>query len=133
MVYAELSDSNNGLVQYVNAGHCRPILFRAATGTVDLLPATGQIIGPFPQEKYKTDFTVMHKGDILVLYTDGITEAADEHRSMYGEERLIQKVIELKAKGPQEMCRLLIEDVQLHNRLIEYSDDKTVVVIKRNR
>ncbi|MDH3252453.1 MAG: serine/threonine-protein phosphatase [Ignavibacteria bacterium] len=133
MVYAELNDSANGLVQYLNAGHCNPILFHAANGNVELLPATGQIIGPFPNEKYKTDFTVMNKGDILVLYTDGITEAADENRTMYGEDRLVQKVIEWKTKTPREICRLLIEDVQVHNRLIEYSDDKTVVVIKRTR
>jgi phosphoserine phosphatase RsbU/P len=133
LVYAELTTSDNGLVFYVNAGHSNPILLRGKTGEVELLRATGQIIGPFPNEKYRTEFTLMQKGDIMLLYTDGITEAADESRQMYGEQRLIQKLKQHKSKSPREICRLILEDVQIHNRLLEYSDDKTLVVIKRSR
>jgi phosphoserine phosphatase RsbU/P len=133
MVFVELNDSNSGLVQYLNAGHPVPVLVRAATGEVELLPATGQLVGPFPNERYRTEFTLMQKGDILVLYTDGITEATNETHTMYGQDQLVRKIVELRGKGPREMCQLLIEDVQLHNRLVEYSDDKTIVVIKRTR
>jgi sigma-B regulation protein RsbU (phosphoserine phosphatase) len=133
MVYAEFTDSDNGLVSYVNAGHSYPILLRAATGETETLRATGQIIGPFPQEKYRTEFTIMKKGDILLLYTDGIVEASNENHEMYGEERLTRKLTELKSRTPREICMEIIEDVQTHNRLIEYSDDKTVVVIRRTR
>ncbi len=80
MVYAEILNSENGLILYVNAGHSTPIILRAATDQADRLGATGQILGPFPAEKYKAEFTIMRKGDILLLYTDGITEASDEHR-----------------------------------------------------
>ena len=54
MVYAEFTDSDNGLVSYVNAGHTYPIILHAATGQTEALGATGQIIGPFPAEKYRT-------------------------------------------------------------------------------
>jgi len=133
MVYAEFTDSENGLVSYVNAGHCFPIILHAATGQTEALGATGQIIGPFPAEKYKTEFTIMRRGDIMMLYTDGIVEASNEKREMYGEERLIAKLKEFRTKSPKEICQLIIEDVQLHNRLIDYSDDKTIVVIRRSR
>lgn len=133
LVYLELSTMEKGLVFYVNAGHNNPILLRCKTDEVELLPATGQIIGPFPSERYKTEFTVMNKGDVLLLYTDGISDASNENKEMYGEHRLIEKFRELSGRSPKEICQYLMEDVQLHNRLVEYSDDKTMVVIKRTR
>jgi sigma-B regulation protein RsbU (phosphoserine phosphatase) len=133
LFYAELTNSDKGLVFYVNAGHSNPILLRAGTDEVELLQATGQLIGPFPNEKYRIEFTTMRKGDIMLLYTDGVTEAFNDAKEMYGEERLIQKLKELRKRTPKEICQLIIEEVQLHNRLVEYSDDKTIVVIKRTR
>ncbi|HUI09620.1 MAG TPA: PP2C family protein-serine/threonine phosphatase [Bacteroidota bacterium] len=133
MVYAEFTDSDNGLVSYVNAGHCFPILLHAATGQTELLGATGQIIGPFPAEKYRTEFTIMRRGDIMILYTDGIVEASNEKGEMYGEDRLVAKVKDLRSHTPKEICQLIVEDVQKHNKLLEYSDDKTIVVIRRSK
>jgi serine phosphatase RsbU (regulator of sigma subunit) len=133
MVYAELTNSANGLVFYVNAGHNNPILLRCNPDGVETLPATGQLLGPFPGEKYDTEFAVMNKGDILLLHTDGITDAANEQREMYGQQRLIAKLRELRSKSPREICQIILEDVQKFNRLDEFSDDKTLVVIKRTR
>ncbi len=133
LVYAELTTNEKGLLFYVNAGHSNPILLHDKTDEVELLKATGHIMGPFPNEKYKTDFTIMNKGDVLLLYTDGITEAANDNAEMYGEERLIRILKLHKYRTPKEICELVLEDVQLHNRLVERSDDKTVVVIKRSR
>ena len=133
MVYVELTSSENGLVFYVNAGHNNPILLRTKPDEVETLPATGQILGPFPGEKYGTEFTTMVKGDILLLHTDGITDASDESKQMYGQSRIIQRLREHRTKSPREICQLIIEDVQKFNRLQDYSDDKTLVVIKRTR
>jgi len=133
MVYAEFTDSDNGLVSYVNAGHCFPILLHAATGQTEQLGATGQIIGPFPAEKYRSEFTIMRRGDVMILYTDGIVEASNEKGEMYGEDRLIAKLKDFRTRTPKEICQLIVEDVQTHNKLIEYSDDKTIVVIRRSR
>jgi sigma-B regulation protein RsbU (phosphoserine phosphatase) len=133
MAYVELNTSDKGMVVYVNAGHCNPILLRGKTDEVEFLPASGQIIGPFPQEKYRTEYTMMNKGDALLLYTDGITEASNESGEMYGEHRLINKLKMHRSNTPKEICSLILEDVQQHNKLVEYSDDKTIVVIKRTR
>jgi len=133
MVYAEILNSDNGLILYVNAGHSTPIILRAATDEPDRLRATGQILGPFPGEKYRADFTIMRKGDILLLYTDGITEAADEHRQLFGEQRLINLLRLHKSKSPKEICQYILQEVQTYSRNAEYSDDRTLVVIKRSR
>ncbi len=85
MVYAELNASDRGLVIYVNAGHSAPLVLRAGTDDIERLPATGQLIGPFPREIYHSDFTILNRGDIMLLYTDGIVEASTERGDMYGE------------------------------------------------
>jgi sigma-B regulation protein RsbU (phosphoserine phosphatase) len=131
LFYTEITTSEKGLIFYVNAGHSNPLLLRSGTGEVEQLKATGQIIGPFPNEKYQIEFTTMDKGDILLMFTDGITEAFNSAKEMYGVERLVQKLKELRKRSPKEICQLVMEDVQLHNRLVEYSDDKTMVVVKR--
>jgi serine phosphatase RsbU (regulator of sigma subunit) len=131
MVYLELTTSEKGLLFYVNAGHSNPILLRDKTDEVELLPATGQILGPFPDERYRTDFTVMRKGDVLLLYTDGISEAKNGEGEMYGEQRLIKQLKQHRFRTPKEICQLILEDVQIHNKMVDYSDDKTVLVIKR--
>ncbi len=133
MVYAEILNSDNGLILYVNAGHSTPIILRTATDQADRLGATGQILGPFPGEKYRADFTIMRKGDILLLYTDGITEAPDEHRQLFGEQRLVNLLRLHKAKSPREICQYILQEVQTYCRNAEYSDDRTLVVIKRSR
>ncbi len=131
LVYLELGTTEKGLITYVNAGHNNPILLRAGSDEVELLSATGQIIGPFPGERYRTEFAIMNRGDVLLLYTDGISDAANENRELYGDRRIIAKLREVRNRSPRDICQLLIEDVQMHNRLVEFSDDKTVVAIKR--
>ncbi len=133
MVYAELTSGGNGLVFYVNAGHSNPILIRGSSEEAQMLPATGQIIGPFPGEKYRAEFAILGRGDVLVLYTDGIVEASNDNHEMYGEQRLIRTIRQNRQRTPKEMSQLILQEVQLHDRLAEYSDDKTLVVIKRIR
>ena len=133
MVYAELTNSERGLVLYVNAGHSNPVLLRDKDDAVETLPATGQLIGPFPDERYQFEFVLMRKGDILLLYTDGIVEAANERQEMYGDQRLVQVLKQHRARSPKEICQLILQEVQIYSRLGTYSDDKTLVVIKRMR
>jgi phosphoserine phosphatase RsbU/P len=133
MVYAELNTSDKGLVIYVNAGHSNPIVLRADSNEVETLPATGQILGPFPREAYHSEFTVLRRGDVMLLYTDGIVEASNERREMYGEKRLVEMLKQHKKRTPREICQLILEDVQVFSRMTEYSDDKTLVAIRRSR
>ncbi len=133
MVYLELLSSNNGLVLYVNAGHSTPLLLRAGSDQVDRLPATGQILGPFPGEKYAAEFTLMQRGDLLLLYTDGIVEARNETQEMFGDHRLVQILREQRSLPPKGICQHILQDVQTFGKLHEFADDKTLVVIKRSR
>ncbi len=66
-----------------------------------------------------------------MIYTDGITEAVRSDGIPYGEERFAENIQKYAAKGAKEICKLLIDDVELYAEGAEYSDDRTIVVIKR--
>ncbi len=131
LFYAELINDKQGLCVYANAGHSSPILYRAKSGAIELLEATGNIIGPFEDQMYRSEGIMIDKGDILLLYTDGVSEAMDEPGNQYTEKKLIENLSSMKKKSAQEIARLLLEDVQKFNAKSKYSDDKTIVVIKR--
>ena len=131
MFYCELINDKHGLCVYVNAGHCSPIVFRAATNTTELLDATGNIVGPFPDQTYRSEGIMLAKEDVMLLYTDGVSEAMDAEGNQYGEKRLTNKLTELKNESSKNIARKIIEDIQIYNSKGKYSDDKTIVVVKR--
>ena len=74
---------------------------------------------------------ILGKGDILLLFTDGVSEAMDSVGNQYSEKRLIEKLIAFKNEKAQNIARLIVEDVQKFSAKSKYSDDKTIVVVKR--
>ena len=131
LFYGELIEDKQGLCVYVNAGHPNPILYRSKTDTTESLGSTGNIIGPFPDQIFHSEGIMISKGDILLLFTDGVTEAMDGAGSQYTEKRLIERLMEFKHQKAKDIARLILEDVQKFSSKSKYSDDKTVVVIKR--
>ncbi len=89
------------------------------------------MIGPAYNSKFKTSIVKLEKGDFLVIYTDGISEAMNEQGEEYGEERLIENVKKIYNRSAKEITQLLIEDVQKFSSRATYSDDKTIVTLKR--
>jgi len=131
LFYAEVINGENGLVMYVNCGHNNPILLRAGSNDPELLAATSQVLGPFPNEVFKTESVLMGKGDILLLYTDGITEATNERGEFYGENRLIERLLQCREMTPKEITQDILQDVQSFNHQGTQMDDKTIVAIVR--
>lgn len=131
MVYAELTDNVKGLLLYSNAGHNSPLVYHAATGTVEELTPTGQILGPFPEETFRVENTMVAPGDMAVLFTDGLSEARDADGNFYTEER-VRTFLEQHHKFPaKRFCETLMADVQAFEGSAGSHDDKTVVAIKR--
>lgn len=132
MFYAELTDGLKGLMLYSNAGHNSPIVYHAQDKSIELLEPTGLILGPFPKGNYRVESTLLKKDDIVVIYTDGITEARRPEGDIYGERRLVENIRKLADKSAREICTSIIESAKQFAEGSEDSDDKTVVVIKRN-
>src|ERR1051326_1876798 len=94
LFYAELTENKNGVVMYANCGHNNPILLRSDSDEPEYLEATGQLLGPFPNETFKTESVLLNKADVLLLYTDGISEATNERGEFYGEDRILTRLRE---------------------------------------
>jgi sigma-B regulation protein RsbU (phosphoserine phosphatase) len=132
MFYAELSDNQKGLLLYSNAGHNSPFVYHASSKSVEVLEPTGQILGPFPDEHFRVENTYLQKGDVCLLYTDGVTEARGAEGKTFGEKRVEQSLTALNGLSAKEICESVLNEVnQFSQDSEEYSDDKTIVVIKR--
>ncbi len=131
--YGELSNDKKGLFLFANAGQNPPMFYRRKFNDISLLNPTGPLLGPSPSAKFETDHINFRNGDILVIYSDGVVEAANDKYDFYGEERLEQTILKNVNRTPKEIAALILEDViKFSTSESQYQDDKTIVVIKRN-
>lgn len=131
MVYVELTDNAKGLLLYANGGHNSPLVYHTATGTIEELEPTGQILGPFPGESFRVENTLVGPGDMVLIFTDGLSEARDGEGNMYTEERVKNFLKEHHARSAKEFADLLMADVKAFEGQAGSFDDKTLVVVKR--
>ena len=129
LFYGTLEAESHTLT-YVNAGHNPPIICHGPDGSLTELTATGIALGALPDAEYMTQTTTLSSEDIVVLYTDGITEAENANEEMYGEERL-HEVIRASRKLPaQEIITAILASVRSFCGGYPQSDDITLMVIR---
>ena len=129
MFYGELDCMNRDFC-FCNAGHNYPFVLRNDK-SVDFLSDGGLILGAMPGSKYQHATVKLNKGDILVIYTDGLTEAFNSKGEEYGEARLINAVKEASSKSAQYIVGHMIKNIrQFASDTAEEVDDMTVVVVK---
>jgi sigma-B regulation protein RsbU (phosphoserine phosphatase) len=116
---------------FVNAGHNPPLLFRKDKDEPEELDDGGVILGAMPSMMpYNSSSVIFEKEDVLVFYTDGVTEAMNpDQTEEYGEERLISCIKKNLGKTSQEIMDSIIEDVNEFSNEIQY-DDITILVLK---
>lgn len=133
LFYGEITNNKNGLFLYANAGHNPPIFYSRKNDEVKYLGATGPLLGPAPKAKYRTDSINIEVCDILVIYSDGIVEAANVDFDFYEENKLESIIRQTKELSPKEIAYRILEDVSKFSENGKYNDDKTLVVIKRHK
>jgi phosphoserine phosphatase RsbU/P len=131
LFYGEISNDLSGLFLYANAGHNSPIFLKAKSEEMIFLHPTGPVLGPAPLAKYTVENINFSPGDTLLIYSDGVTDSADSRFEAYGEERLYSLFKQVKKKSSKEIVYSILEDVVKYTKAGMYSDDKTLVVIKR--
>jgi len=131
LFYGELSNDKSGLFLYANAGHNPPLFIKKDSDKIIKLDSTGPILGPAPNANYTVENINFALGDVLLIFSDGVTESANSEFEQYNDERLEALLIKLKQKSPKEIACGILEDVIKFSRNGQYSDDKTLVVIKR--
>lgn len=126
--YGEIDDNEKRLY-YCNAGHNYPILVRK-NGSVESLKKGGLILGAFPRERYETGEVLFKPGDVLVLYTDGLSEAMDDNNIEFGEQRLTDYIVKFRVHPAEVISSMIVKSVKQFASGINDLDDMTLVVIR---
>ena len=122
---------HTGEIRYVNAGHNPPYLLKA-DGSVNVLPKSNNIcMGVTEGFPYQESTLTLDKGDMLVTFTDGVTEACDPANNLYGEERLEALLATQEGNTAEQVTSAINNAVNAHANGAEQSDDITILVIKR--
>ena len=124
-------DTMSGEVQYVNAGHNPPYVLKA-DGTVTAMPVSKNVcLGVIEDYPYKSDILKLDKGDCLVTFTDGVTEACSPSEELYGEQRLEALLQTLGGSDTKTIVESINNAVHQHADGAEQSDDITILCVKR--
>lgn len=125
-------DPATGVLTYCNAGHCPPILLSTRSGeAARRLVRTGMPLGILEDETWDQVTVRLAPGDVLVLYSDGISEAQNEQREPFGEERLLASVQANPGISAQEIRNALLADIDSFRGEAPQSDDVTLAVVVR--
>ncbi len=121
-------DEPSRTLTYTNAGHLSPLLFR--NGDILRLDSNGTVVGAFPFAKYDESRLKLAPGDLLVCYTDGITEPENAFGEMFGEERLVELIHKYMHREDQEIVALILEAVRGWTGSPELHDDMTLLLAR---
>ena len=129
MFYLKYNDVNRQL-SYSSAGHNQPILYRSSTASCVQLDAEGLILGVKEEVEFEEKSITLQAGDVLLLYTDGVTEAANSEGDMFGMERLCQLVVERHTEPADAILAAIYREVSLFADASSLADDISTVVMK---
>jgi sigma-B regulation protein RsbU (phosphoserine phosphatase) len=128
-MFFSLYDDASRTLRYVNCGHNPPILLRTS-GVHERLEATATVLGLFEQWECSVASRQLAPGDVLLIYTDGISEAApSEDAEEFGDNRLIATLQALQGKCAREILDGIIAEVQRFSQA-EQADDMTLIVVR---
>ena len=133
--YAQLHPEKDQITS-VNAGHNYPLVIRSEGGC-DELEKGGVMLGMFPNDvlaqisAYEQETTQLSSGDVVLFYTDGVTETVNPGGELYGEERLEAVATRVKSDNVDQICQAIYDDVIAFQGEAQQFDDLTMMVLKK--
>ena len=129
-IFLAVLDVSNGELAYCNAGHNPPYIKRISDRLEQLEELHGPILGVLPDLTYTMSDTVLAPGDMLVMFTDGVTESMNERDEEYTDQRLADLLSNSSAQIPNELTLEILDDVRGHQGNAEQSDDITLLALQ---
>ncbi len=123
-----LFDERTRTLTYTNAGHLSPLLLR--NGDVTPLDSNGTVVGAFPFSKYEESCLTMDPGDLLICYTDGITEPENAYGEEFGEARMVDLVRKHRHREDSEIIHIVLDAVRGWTGNPELHDDMTLMLAR---
>jgi len=121
----------DGRGRYISAGHNPTFLFRAATGQIEELTSNNMIVGAFQFATYEAASLNMNPGDVLLAYSDGLTEAENPQGEMLGEEAVKKVILAAAPTGSQQVEQKLLSTIQSFTAGRSLTDDITLIIVER--
>jgi serine phosphatase RsbU (regulator of sigma subunit) len=127
MTITAFSFRNNGRVQFSGL-HQKILIYRASSGLVENIPSAGIWLSPWDMSGLSVDNEIiLSKGDTLLLFTDGITEAKNKDKEMFSEERLVEIFKECGERKTDDIRDTILEELKGYN----LDDDMSMVILKK--
>jgi serine phosphatase RsbU (regulator of sigma subunit) len=123
--------SPGGAGQFISAGHNPAWIFRACTGKIEWLDSDHYALGMFDYASYQSRPLQLYKGDILMVYSDGLPDAQNEREEMLGEKRLLDIIRQEAPSGSCPLERKLLEAVGQFTQETPQTDDITFVIVEK--
>ena len=120
--------SPDGALQYVNAGHNPALLL--GSGDPRTLAGGGLPIGLFPGREYELQTTRLEGGDVLVVFSDGVTEANNPSEEEFGDERLVEVATQNRTLGAHPLNKAILDAVNVFSAGAPQHDDLTLMIVK---
>ncbi|MDR2051050.1 MAG: SpoIIE family protein phosphatase [Deltaproteobacteria bacterium] len=130
-LFLALYDPRSGRLEYANGGHNPPYLAGGALPVRPLEGNSGPFVGVMPGLQYSSFTHTLSRGELCLLYTDGVTEAVNEKEELYGEERLLLLLREKRACSPQKLLADIFEDIKSFRGEAPPFDDITMLAFAR--
>ena len=121
---------------YVNAGHLPPLVLRygrdgrGASPTAERLPANGTVVGLFDDARYETARVRLDHGDVLVAFSDGLTEALDRNGEEFGEARVEAVAVRAEADSAAGLLDAILAELERFTDGVALCDDLTLAVVR---
>lgn len=123
-------EQETGQLSMCSAGHNPTMIFRAATGSIERIDSHGPPMGFMAGVEYEGYGGILHSGDVVLMYTDGITEATDAELEMFGEERLEKVLTDNAAGSAKDVLDAALEELASFTGRDHHDDDVSLMVIK---
>ena len=121
----------DGAGQFISAGHNPAYLFRSATGKIEKVVSDLYFLGMFDFASYQSSTLQLFKGDILVIYSDGLTDAQNLQEEMFGEKRLLDLIRQEAPSGSRSLVPKFLMAIDEFTEGVPQTDDITFVVVEK--
>jgi sigma-B regulation protein RsbU (phosphoserine phosphatase) len=129
-LFYAIIDTQTRTLKYVSAGHNPPILYKHRTGEIQMLEADGIALGVMDDIELEEKEITLEQDDLLVLYTDGVTEATNLQDEEFGEQRLIQFISEHHTVAASELITRITDEAMSFAGEAPQFDDFTLMIVK---
>jgi len=129
-IFCGVLNTRTGEVLYANGGHNPPLIVRRDNEASFVAGKRGLVIGVIEDFVYETDQLKLQSGDALFMYTDGVTEAANEREELFSDDRLKRKISSLQGKPVQEIISGVREEIARFSNPVSQSDDIAMMIVE---